>query len=109
MYRYIQLQSDTFGCIRSGIHLDAFRRFLHDWDSLMDFFGFNIKNTMNIAQKLYEGGHITYMRTDSKKYSSKFIKDVSSFIVSTYGKKYVSSSIKRLSNNVKSKKENGKK
>lgn len=67
---------------------------------------FSPKRTMQIAQKLYEGGHITYMRTDSKKYSSKFIKEVSSFIATTYGKKYVSGSVKRLCNNSKSKKEN---
>ena len=67
---------------------------------------FSPKRTMQLAQKLYEGGHITYMRTDSKKYSAKFIKEASKHIISSYGKKYLSSSVKKLCNNVKSKKEN---
>jgi len=67
---------------------------------------FSPKRTMQLAQKLYEGGHITYMRTDSKKYSAKFIKEASKHITSKYGKKYLSSSVKKLCNNVKSKKEN---
>ena len=47
------------------------------------------KETMALAQKLYEGGHITYMRTDSYKYSAKFLKDVKKYITKNYGEKYV--------------------
>ena len=42
------------------------------------------KHTMDICQKLYQAGHITYMRTDSQKYSGEFIKKVESFITSTF-------------------------
>ena len=48
------------------------------------------KETMRICQKLYEGGYITYMRTDSKTYSGEFLESVKLHIVKTYidGEKY---------------------
>lgn len=65
------------------------------------------KRTMQTAQKLYEAGHITYMRTDSKKYSVKFLKDLSNFVKKTYGSKYLATDLIKLSNKVKkSKKDN---
>jgi DNA topoisomerase-1 len=42
------------------------------------------KQTMDICQKLYQAGYITYMRTDSQKYSGEFIKKVEGFITETY-------------------------
>jgi DNA topoisomerase-1 len=42
------------------------------------------KETMKICQKLYENGLITYMRTDSKKYSKSFIESVSQLIKDNY-------------------------
>ena len=43
---------------------------------------------MSIAQKLYEGGHITYMRTDSTTLSDDALKACETYIVKNYGKKY---------------------
>ena len=47
------------------------------------------KNTMQICQKLYESGYITYMRTDSKIYSEEFVKTALKFITSSYGKEFI--------------------
>ena len=43
------------------------------------------KETMRICQLLYEGGFITYMRTDSKTYSGEFIASVKEYIRRQYG------------------------
>lgn len=51
-------------------------------------FGFSIKQTMQIAQKLYEAGHITYMRTDSVTLSVDAHKNIKQHIVETYGENY---------------------
>ncbi len=51
-------------------------------------FNFTIKSTMNIAQKLYEGGHITYMRTDSTNLSDEALKSCEKYIKSNFGSKY---------------------
>jgi len=53
-------------------------------------FGYSPKITMRLAQTLYEGGHITYMRTDSVKYCKEFTDNASKFITNKYGKDYVS-------------------
>ncbi len=52
-------------------------------------FGFAVKRTMMIAQKLYEAGHITYMRTDSTNLSELAIQNISEEIVANYGKEYL--------------------
>ena len=54
------------------------------------------KDTMKYAQQLYEGGHITYMRTDSKKYSVEFVDKAKAYIKSKYGEQYISQGINNL-------------
>ena len=58
---------------------------------------FSPKRTMSVAQKSYEAGHITYMRTDSRTYSADFIKKTIGYINKNYGKEYVSKNIHSLS------------
>lgn len=68
------------------------------------------KTTMALCQKLYEGGYITYMRTDSKTYSKDFIDNVKKNIVSNHGDKFISKDIDKLSErSVTEKKESKKK
>jgi DNA topoisomerase-1 len=50
--------------------------------------GFSVSRTMQVAQKLYESGKITYMRTDSVNLSDTAINAAQSEIVSAYGDKY---------------------
>lgn len=57
--------------------------------------GFSIKETMKVAQELYELGHITYMRTDSTNISNDFKGKISDFIEKTYGKDHEFNGIKR--------------
>jgi len=60
-------------------------------------FKFSPKETMDICQKLYEGGFITYMRTDSKIYSKEFIEKSKDFIRDEYGEEYIHANIDLLS------------
>ncbi|MBI5370032.1 type I DNA topoisomerase [Candidatus Uhrbacteria bacterium] len=50
--------------------------------------GFSAKQTMALAQKLYETGRITYMRTDSLNLAEKFLSEAQTFIGSAFGKRY---------------------
>jgi DNA topoisomerase-1 len=50
--------------------------------------GYSVSRTMSIAQKLYESGNITYMRTDSVNLSDTALNAAQSEIVSAYGEKY---------------------
>jgi DNA topoisomerase-1 len=58
------------------------------------------KETMRLAQQLYEAGHITYMRTDSKKYSKEFIDKMKKYIVATYSEQYVSQTLDLICCNI---------
>ncbi|WP_220814935.1 type I DNA topoisomerase [Pseudomonas paralcaligenes] len=51
--------------------------------------GFGVKKTMMMAQRLYEAGYITYMRTDSTNLSADAIDMVRGFIDDEFGKKYL--------------------
>ena len=51
--------------------------------------GFAVKRTMSVAQRLYEAGLITYMRTDSISLSEVALKSIAEEIESQYGSKYL--------------------
>ena len=61
----------------SSLQQDASRRF-----------GFAVKKTMMLAQRLYEAGFITYMRTDSVRVSDDAVKMAKAFILNNYGENY---------------------
>ncbi|MGB3152214.1 MAG: type I DNA topoisomerase, partial [Maribacter sp.] len=49
---------------------------------------FSVGRTMQVAQRLYEAGLITYMRTDSVNLSGEAINDAKEAIIKNYGEKY---------------------
>jgi|TARA_B100002051_G_scaffold88091_1_gene84176 DNA topoisomerase-1 len=54
--------------------------------------GFNVKRTMRVAQKLYEGGLITYMRTDAPSLSKESINEARKFVNENLGDNYLTNS-----------------
>ena len=52
-------------------------------------FGYGVKRTMGLAQRLYEAGYITYMRTDSTNLSKDALESVRDYIGDKYGKDYL--------------------
>lgn len=52
---------------------------------------FSVGKTMTLAQRLYEAGHITYMRTDSVNLSDEARKGAKEEILKAYGEKYAKS------------------
>ncbi|MBS3804060.1 MAG: type I DNA topoisomerase [Oleiphilaceae bacterium] len=51
--------------------------------------GFSVKKTMMLAQRLYEAGFITYMRTDSTNLSQDAVTGAREFVEKQFGKKYL--------------------
>ena len=51
--------------------------------------GFSVSQTMLVAQKLYEAGHISYMRTDSVNLSNEAVEGATKQIGSAYGKEFI--------------------
>jgi len=51
--------------------------------------GFGVKRTMGLAQRLYEAGHITYMRTDSTNLSKDAVDMCRNYIADAFGENYL--------------------
>ncbi len=51
--------------------------------------GYSVSRTMQVAQRLYEAGHITYMRTDSVNLSDTALGSIGHVIENQYGKNYL--------------------
>ncbi|WP_225639562.1 type I DNA topoisomerase [Candidatus Profftia sp. (ex Adelges kitamiensis)] len=51
--------------------------------------GFSVKKTMMLAQRLYETGYITYMRTDSTNLSQDAMNMVRDYIITNFGAQYI--------------------
>jgi DNA topoisomerase I len=64
-------------------------------------FGWSGKQTMSVAQKLYERGLISYHRTDSVYLSDKAISQFRKFIEKEYGHNYLSDKVRVYKNNSK--------
>lgn len=57
--------------------------------------GFGVKKTMMMAQRLYEAGHITYMRTDSTNLSGEAVAACRDYIEQSFGQQYLPESPNR--------------
>jgi DNA topoisomerase-1 len=66
-------------------------------------FGINPKQTMRIAQKLYEAGHITYMRTDKAVISEEAQEEAKKWVTETYGQEFVGTGQKKTEEKKKAK------
>jgi DNA topoisomerase I len=63
--------------------------------------GFNASRTMQVAQRLYEAGHITYMRTDGVSMDEGAIRDLRSAINHQFGKDYTPAEPRRYASKIK--------
>lgn len=64
-------------------------------------FGWSGKQTMSLAQRLYEQGLITYHRTDSVNLSAKAVEEFRKYIGEKYGVEYVAEHVRVFKNNSK--------
>ena len=65
------------------------------------YLGFSAKQTMTLAQKLYEQGFITYMRTDSLNLSEKFLTEAREYLGQEYGQEYLPKEVRKYKNKSK--------
>ncbi len=64
-------------------------------------FGFGARQTMNVAQRLYEAGHITYMRTDGIDMAPEAITETRDVIKDRYGNDYLPQAPREYKNKAK--------
>ena len=64
-------------------------------------FGFTARRTMQIAQSLYENGHITYMRTDSTTLAAVAVQAARELVQQNYGREYLPDSPRQYQTKVK--------
>lgn len=60
--------------------------------------GMSAKQTMTLAQKLYETGRITYMRTDSTNLNEEFVTAVQAYAKAEFGEKYLTGGVQYKTN-----------
>ena len=60
--------------------------------------GFSVSRTMSNAQRLYEAGHITYMRTDSVNLSNQALNEAKEVITKSYGADYAKTRVYKTKN-----------
>jgi DNA topoisomerase I len=58
--------------------------------------GYSAKQTMMLAQNLYEEGFITYMRTDSVNLAEKFLTEAAAYVKGTFGKEFAAAEPRRF-------------
>jgi DNA topoisomerase-1 len=63
--------------------------------------GFNASRTMQVAQRLYEAGHITYMRTDGVSMDEGALRDLRGVITNQFGKDYTPASPRLYTSKIK--------
>ncbi|MCC6643723.1 type I DNA topoisomerase [Candidatus Peregrinibacteria bacterium] len=62
---------------------------------------YSAKKTMQVAQKLYENGYITYMRTDSTTLAESAVKEARSLATKLYGAEYIAEKPRQFASKIK--------